>query len=321
MSTSARQVARLLAMIPYLQQHQGVPLSTVAQEFGITAAQVRRDLDVAYFCGLPGGLPGDLIEVDMDAVDGEGVVNLTNADVLSRPMRFTPDEAVSLILALQAIRAVASPTVHGAVDSALGKLTALAGDAAAQAVMTVASGADPVRAVVSEAVDRGRRLRLTYDGLSRGETTYPIVDPMHLEIRDGAAYLEAWSVAPQGWRTYRLDRIVTAEETGDDVDPRPVPSRRGWLDPSSGHAVEVTLWVASRAAWVSEYYPTVRTQRAPDGLLVVLMVADPTWLRRLLLRLGADARVVHPSAASDASVVAAREALHAYEAAGLGSAE
>jgi proteasome accessory factor C len=250
-STSAVQVARLLALIPYLRQHPGISLSKVAAEFGISSQQVRRDLEVAYFCGLPGGMPGDLIEVDMDAVEGEGIVNLSNADVLSRPLRFTPDEAVALVLALQAIRAVAAPSSHAAVDGVLATLRSLAGDATGQAVMTVTAGTPEVNATVAGAVDQGRRLRLTYDGLSRGETTYPVVDPVHVELRDGSAYLEGWALDRSGWRTYRMDRIAAAEPTGEPAGRHGTPPRRAWLDPGSGAATEVTLWVSPRAAWVA----------------------------------------------------------------------
>lgn len=313
MSTSAEQVARLLALIPYLQQHQGVALSKVAAEFGVTAAQLRRDLEVAYFCGLPGGLPGDLIEVDMDAIEGGGVVNLSNAEMLLRPLRFTPDEAVALVLALQAIRAVAAPSTYGAVDGALAALRGLVGDAGERAVVSVAAGDDDVRAVIAGAIDGRRQVRLTYDGLARGETSYPIVDPRHVEVRDGAAYLEAWAIERGDWRTYRVDRIVAAEDTGERAVDHGTPPRRAWLDPASGAATEVTLWVSPRAAWVAEYYPSLATEPVEDGAHVVLLVADPTWLRWLLLRLGPDARVVSPLAAEASAIVAAREALAAYD--------
>lgn len=317
MSTSAQQVARLLALIPYLNQHQGAAMSKVAAEFGITTAQLRGDLEVAYFCGLPGGMPGDLIEVDMDAVAGEGVVMLSNAEMLPRPFRFTPDEAVALVLALQAIRAVAAPATYPAVDGVLAKLRSLAGDVTAQAVLTVAAGADDIRATVATATDRRRRLRLTYDGLARGETSYPVVDPARFEVRDGSAYLEGWAVERQAWRTYRVDRIVAAVETGEVAQDHGTPPERAWLDPDSGAATEVTLWLSPRAAWVAEYYPCTGTRQVEDGTEVVLLVADPTWLRWLLLRLGPDAVVLAPEAAGDTSVMAAREAIAAYEAAGL----
>ena len=55
---------------------------------------------------MPGLMPGDLIEIDMDAVDGEGVIHLSNADYLTRPLRLTADEALALVLALRTLREV-----------------------------------------------------------------------------------------------------------------------------------------------------------------------------------------------------------------------
>ena len=66
--TSAEQVARLLALVPYLQSHPDAELGPTAAGFGVTAQVLLSDLGVLWYCGLPGGLPGDLIEIDMDQV-------------------------------------------------------------------------------------------------------------------------------------------------------------------------------------------------------------------------------------------------------------
>jgi proteasome accessory factor C len=50
-----------------------------------------------------------LIDIDMDAVDGEGVIHLSNADYLTRPLRLSADEALALVLALRTLREVAGP--------------------------------------------------------------------------------------------------------------------------------------------------------------------------------------------------------------------
>ena len=46
-------------------------------------------------CGLPGGYPDDLIDVDLDALEGpdgvrtDGVIRVSNADYLARPLRLS----------------------------------------------------------------------------------------------------------------------------------------------------------------------------------------------------------------------------------------
>src|SRR5690606_23950757 len=97
-STSQSQVRRLLSLVPYLREHDGVSLTEVAAAFNVSEETLRGDLNVLWMCGMPGLMPGDLIEIDMDAVDGEGVIHLSNADYLTRPLRLTADEALALVL-------------------------------------------------------------------------------------------------------------------------------------------------------------------------------------------------------------------------------
>lgn len=306
MSTSADQVARLLALIPYLQARPGVTVSDAAAAFSLTPKQLVADLWVAFMCGLPGGMPGDLIEVDMDAVEGEGVIRLSNAAVLSKPLRLAPHEVGTLRLALQTVRELASPESYAAIDSAGEKLAAMSWEQGPTAVVSMVTGSEAVRQSLVEALRAARRVRLTYDSGARDETTRPLVDPAAVVLRDGYAYLDAWSVDRQSWRTYRLDRISAVELLDEKaVDHGQPPARDDWLS----NVPEVTLRVTPRARWIAEYYPTSATTQDT----VTLRVVDPAWLRQLVLRLGDTAEVVEPVTAQDEAVLAAREAIALYE--------
>lgn len=310
MSTSADQVARLLALVPYLQAHPGIGVAEAARAFQVTPRQLLADLHVLWMCGLPGGLPDDLIEIDMDAAQEQGTIHLTNADYLSRPMRFTLDEAMSLVVALRAVQEVAGGEQAAAVASALAKLEALvsAGEAGRVAIR-VASGDEQVREALVRAIGDRRRVRLVYDGLARGRTSEPVVDPVRIDVRDGAAYLQAFSLERDAWRTYRLDRIASAElldEPAADHGTPPAPTP-GWFDASAPRAV---VELQPRAAWVVEYYPTLGVEQHDDGTVTATFpVADPGWLRSLLLRLAGGARVVDPAGAGADAAHVATEAL------------
>jgi proteasome accessory factor C len=66
MTQSARdQVPRMLALVPYLRGRDGIPVDQVAADFGVTPQQIVKDLNVLWFCGLPGAVTGDMIDVDM----------------------------------------------------------------------------------------------------------------------------------------------------------------------------------------------------------------------------------------------------------------
>ena len=56
-------------------------------DFGVQPEQIVKDLNVLLFCGLPGLGMDDLIDVDLDALEGEGVIRVSNADYLARPLR------------------------------------------------------------------------------------------------------------------------------------------------------------------------------------------------------------------------------------------
>jgi proteasome accessory factor C len=77
------QVARLLRLVPYLHARDQVSLDEAARALGVAPEQLEKDLRVLFLCGLPGGYPDDLIDVDLDALEGDGVIRVSNADYLA----------------------------------------------------------------------------------------------------------------------------------------------------------------------------------------------------------------------------------------------
>ena len=124
------QVNRLLALVPYLQSRGEISVDEAAREFGVPARTIRRDINVLLFCGLPGLGMGDLIEVDFEALEGDDIIRLSNADYLSRPLRLDSTEAAALMVALRALRDGSSPEERAVVDRALAKISTAAGEGA-----------------------------------------------------------------------------------------------------------------------------------------------------------------------------------------------
>jgi proteasome accessory factor C len=323
------QVARLLALLPYLQAHPGARVADVASTFGVTERQIVADLDVLWFSGLPGHAMGDYIEIDMDAVQGEGVIRVSNAEYLNRPLRLAPDEATALLAALRLLSSLpGTPQPDAdAVDRVTAKLERAAGAAAERAsavqVTVQADTLGDVTARVREALARGRRLHLAYWVPGRDETTQRDVDPMRLLVVDGRLYLEAWCRRVESVRLFRLDRVVEVDvlAVAAHVPPEAAPRdlSAGLFQPSPDDLL-VTLELAPQARWVAEAYPVESAEPAAGGgLRVRLRVSDPEWVVRLALRLGAGARVVAPAGVVDAVRVAAEAALRAAGDAAPGS--
>ncbi len=61
-------------------------------------------------------------------------------------------------------------------------------------------------------------------------------------------------------------------------------------------ATVATLDLAPEAHWITEYYPMEDVRPAQDGHLEAdLVVADPRWLVRLVMRVSPAARIVAPA--------------------------
>jgi proteasome accessory factor C len=316
------QVARLLALVPYIQSRREVELDQAAADFGVSPAQIVKDLNVLWFCGMPGLGMGDLIDVDMDALEGEGVIRLSNAEYLSRPLRLDSSEASALIVALRALREGSDDDVRPIVDRTLGKLEAAAGDGAAVAAQVdirmprQAGRLNALRERLSRAVDEQHQVRLDYYVPTRDESTERVVDPLRVVTADGNTYLEAYCHLAEDQRLFRLDRISSAEvldtavQQHADLEPRDLAD--GIFQPSTDDLL-VTLRLGPNARWVAEYYPVEDSKAARGGGLTVRMrVGDPAWLTRLMLRLGDTAELVDPPDLADSVRRVAARALLNY---------
>jgi proteasome accessory factor C len=310
------QVGRLLRLVPYLHGREQVPLEEAARVIGVPPAQLEADLRVLFLCGLPGGLPDDLIDVDLDALEGEGVIRVSNADYLARPLRLSPTEATAIIVALRALRAGATGETRDVVDRALAKLES----AAAEGPPPVDPGEDAprslaLRATLEDAVHRGRQVRMTYYVPARDEESERVVDPHAVVSYHGADYLDAWCHTAQAPRLFRLDRVHDATVLDSPVTTeatRPRDLSGGILD--GEEATLVTLRLRPEARWMEEYYALEQVRPEPDGGAEVdLLVGDERWLRRLLLRLAPYARVVSPPHFGDGATDAIRRALALYD--------
>lgn len=324
------QLSRLLMLVPFLHSRSEVRLDEAARVLGVSPDQLVRDLKVLLMCGLPGGYPDDLIDVDLDALEGpegpeaDGVIRVSNADYLARPLRLTATEATAVIVALRALRGGSRDETREVVDRALAKLEAAAADGSAtgSAAARVEPGegvADADVALLATrlqgAVRARRQVRLSYYVPSRDEESWRDVDPRGVVAFRGEQYLDAWCHLAEAPRLFRLDRIGAAEVLDEPVLTEPEGPRdlAEGLFTRSGDAEVVTVLLDPPAHWVVEYYPVESVQEAPEGRLRVdVLVADPRWLTRLLLRLAPHARVVAPAAYAEDFTATAQRALGLY---------
>ncbi|MBB5435995.1 helix-turn-helix transcriptional regulator [Nocardiopsis composta] len=320
-AASAEQLRRLLMLVPYALSHD-VRVPEVAAHFGLTEKQVVKDLALLWMCGLPGYTPGDLIEVDLEAAESTGEIIIGNADTLARPLALTADEAASLIVGLELLGELPGAAGGDALKRVGEKLRAAAGAAAEEIAAAVAVRVDldeeerEKQRRCKEALDAGQAVHLRYLSGYVDEVTERDVDPMGLVVQDGHAFLEGWCRLRDGVRLFRLDRVLDLTVL---PEPARVPSAARRRDISGGLVqfseddLRVTLELEPAARWISEDYICTDVRELPGGRLrVTLRTPAPRWVRRLVLRLGPDARVIAPADVAERVREDARRALEAY---------
>jgi proteasome accessory factor C len=315
MVTSAERLRRLLALVPYVVSRQAVGLAETAATFGMTERELIDDLNLAWCVELKS--PEPYCPIDLSYEDG--LVTISQAESIARPLRLAADEASALLVAL---RMLAEAGGDGdAVTRLVTKIEDAAGASAAASSQVTIQIEPPngpgVPAAVDAALAAGKRVHLRYYVPGRDEATERDVDPIKLLVFEGRTYLRGWCRLAEGVRTFRLDRVldvevldlpaeVHEEEESFDVD--------GGLFRPSEADVRAELELAAGARWVAEYYPCEsKTELGEGRLRVVLRTPDTSWVRRLALRLGEEARVTAPAELAEEVRAAAMAALALYD--------
>ncbi len=177
-------VARMLALVPWLLERPGATVQETAAVFGVAESKVREDLYHLDFCGLPGLGGGDLFDVSI--VADRIVVSM--ADELREPLRLTPVEALRLVLIAEAVRdAVAGDLPE--LDGAIAKLRAAADVPRGVSVELDDTGARwlvPIR----RAIESDRTVTFAYRGRADDAPQSRTVDPWGLTVAEGFWYVQ-----------------------------------------------------------------------------------------------------------------------------------
>lgn len=310
------RVLRMLSIVPWIAAQDGPKVGEVCERFGIGRNQLLDDLNVIQFVGLPPYTPDMLIEV---VFEGDRVW-VRFADVFSRPLRLTPNQALGLVAAGAALLGSgrgADEGPPGPLATGLAKLAKML-DIAPDEALSIRLGASrpEILDTLRTAVQERRRVRLDYFAYSRDARTVRDVDPYRVFAADGAWYVFGHCHSAGGERLFRVDRVAGVQALDETfTPPEGVGESLPELFAVAPGTPRVTLELPPSARWVVDTYPVEEvTDLAGGRLHVRLAVASRAWLERLLLRLGPDATVVDATdpALENAAREAARRVLTRY---------
>ena len=293
--TSARTVSRLsriLALIPYVIARQGAGVKEIQERFGYTEAQLVKDLNTVFVCGLPGYGPGDLMEA---YIDHDEVV-IDAADYFARAPRLSATEALTLLASGLAV--VGSGIRSDALTSAIDKLTAVLLPDAQKAIVVDVAPESETLAELKDAVSRRAPVKIVYRSLSKEEETERTVEPWILLATLGNWYLKGFCRMVSDERVFRVDRIRRVEVLDGEIEvPDDVGAEVGYSP--SDDDVQAVIELSPSARWVMDYYPVEIVDDDGEVAVVRFSSPDAEIASRLLLRLGGSARLVDGDQVAD----------------------
>jgi proteasome accessory factor C len=280
------QLARVLAMIPWLATQGTVAKSEAAERFGVSLDQLEADLTLIMMIGVPPYSPGDYINISYEG----DTIDVWLAPYFTRPLQLSAAEGLALLAGGRTLLAVDGSDPAGPLATALGKLEAALG----VSEVTVELAQPPLLDAVRDAAAAGTTVEVDYWSAGRDEQTTRRLDPGPPFFALGEWYTDAYCHLRREQRMFRVDRIHAVRPTDARFEPVAASGPGAIYHPRPDDP-RVTVELPRGASWVAETAPCESVEDLPDGRQrVVLAVSEPSWLERILLQVGPAAQVLDP---------------------------
>jgi proteasome accessory factor C len=306
-STPLEKAARLLDLVPYISTHQGVALSELAAEFGVSVSELLSDLNTLWMCGLPGYTPLELIDLEFES----GYVSIRNAEILQKVRLLTKDELVILLVGLDLlIKSIDSKRsdLLRAITELQMKIKTIIGDIATIAPIVNSS----YRAIVLNAIASRKNLQISYHSLIRDELTNREITPIELLVDHGYEVLQAYCHQVGAYRTFRLDSIAEIAISGIQ---QPLIEQ-----PKADEAFQLQISISKRIRSTLERFRITVSQdaSAKSGSYTAFSFSQD-WLIRSAMSTLAATEVLSPPASRVELARKCRKTLDLYESAVFGN--
>ncbi|MDJ0320147.1 WYL domain-containing protein [Pseudarthrobacter sp. PS3-L1] len=308
------QLRRMLELVPFLVHNQGLHITEVAQRFGVSRVQLETDLRILICTGLPEGYPDDLFDIQWE----DDHVFITQDLDLTRPIRFTAEEATALLAGVRILDGMPAVAEQQTLDALLLKLTAAAGDAGLRDGTLSAPAVAPVEMAalntLQAALADGEQVRISYFSAHRDASTERFIDPLRLFSQDSTWYVEAWCHSAEGRRNFRLDRMTELRRTGKAAthvaeDPG-VPLQL--FTPSATDDVVLVELTERGRALAEDYYAQNRTELDGGGVLAEIHFGYAGWPAMFVAQHGGLARILEPEDIREQSLAWLEAAIDLY---------
>ncbi|MEO8294999.1 MAG: WYL domain-containing protein [Gemmatimonadota bacterium] len=288
---SQAQFNRIVSLVAELTRRsrlgaESARLDDLARQFDATRTQIQADIRALTAVG---DNPDADWMLSLNVSQEGDRVSISSAGPFQRPIRFARDELLAVQLGLATVA-----EADQSLTSALAKVLETA-EPVHHALPGRGRVSPSVSNLVRGAITDRQRLELKYAGEASLSGVNRVVHPYQLLEQQGYTYIVAWCELADGWRHFRLDRIIDALPAGAHYVPRTdfIPANDSFAEPPEGTTPVQVRFSPGIARWLKEHHPDAVTN-TDGGLVVTYAVASPEWLIRHVLFYGPEAEVLGP---------------------------
>jgi predicted DNA-binding transcriptional regulator YafY len=299
MSESAiDRTARALDLIPYVTNNPGLSIAELAARFNSTPAQIFKDLEMIFMCGLPGYSHLELIDLELD----EDYVAINNPQNLRRPRKLSFQEITALTLGLQSLLGLATDAQLAArVQTLADRMKSLLGDNDESRLslftVDVPFSRGEWDSLMLQGAQEGKAVRIEYLSARSDEVSERVIFPELIYRSGDFIYTKALCSSSREIRHFRHDRILKASADSAIRPPKSsTPGKYATTEKEDLKEQVVHVNLSRRNLFFIEAHSSIveSCELVGDLFDVKFRVGDSEWLLRALSSLPGELHILSP---------------------------
>ena len=277
-------------MLAFLRANSPVELEHVAKIFNLKSSEVRKYCLLLNEARI-GEYYGEFVEVEIQD-DEDGIwIETRESQGLTEQIRFTVQESIAILGGLKYLQAMPHLVDREIVSALLAKLQT-AFDAPEDVIQIGTAEIDmQIVDSLKSAIAEGRCVETTYGAGIDQKVTERTIEPILLFADETVLYVRAYCRLAQDWRTFRVDRILSARYSTEVTSKTEEQGPRFEIS-----APTLTAQLRMLPEMLESFAPETVTNVSPDQdrLIVQVQVNSSAWLASLVLASGGDIEVLGP---------------------------
>ena len=275
------RIKRLITLSYLLSTRDEIHIDELCERLEVSASDIRKDVNVLMFCGLPPYSPEQLFDIYIE----DDFVSMKFNDVFVSPLRFSNEETFQVLIALSRLTALsASKEETELIQGAIDKI-----NRAKNNPVVVQAPVFEYDDLIRKAISGNIVLTMKYFSMNSGHVTHREILPKSILNSASISYLLAFDSRAQDYRIFRSDRILDLNVAGEpklEVPSQITESEYDIEFSEDGPAIVKTqtyvdLKISPQADWIIDTIPQEVVDE--EQRIYRFYTTSPFFVARLLL--------------------------------------